>query len=208
MKIINPSFMKYVYPWALWNLGNHNHIYLTFDDGPHPRNTVRILNILKQFNAKATFFLTGNKVIQFPGIVEKIFQEQHVIGNHGFTHKPLVFKKKTFIKNEIDKTSQAIKHITGEHPEFFRPPHGWFDFRFKKIMTQKNMHLVLWSLLSYDFLEADSHNLYQRVIGNITSGDIAVFHDGHENASVMLQTLPDILTCLSDNNLNMSGIPV
>ncbi len=207
MKIINPSFMKYWCSWPLWKgIKKNNHIFLTFDDGPHPKFTIPTLHMLKKFNVKATFFLTGEKIIQFPGIVEEIIKNGHTLGNHGFSHDTLIFKKKRYILEEIDKTSSAIKNITGETSRLFRPPHGWFDFRFKKIMQQKQMVMVLWTLLSYDFMETSSSNLFQRVTQNIKTHDIVVFHDGHDNASVMLQSLPDILAWIADKKWTISGI--
>ncbi len=208
MKIINASVLKYICPWPLWNIHKDNHIYITFDDGPHPQYTISALNILKDYNAKATFFLTGEKIIELPGVVEKIIKDGHTVGNHGFTHTPLIFKKKKYIHKEIDKTSQVIHNIIDENPKLFRPPYGWFDFRLKKIMNQKKMTMVLWSLLSYDFRETNPQVLYHRVIQNISHGDIIVFHDGHENAPVMLQVLPDILTWINEKRWTMDGIPV
>ena len=206
MKIVNPSFIKTFISWPRWNLSPENHIALTFDDGPHPEFTLSALHILKDFEVKATFFLTGEKVVRFPGIVERIIKDGHIIGNHGFTHTPLIFKKKKYIFQEIDKTAQAIESITGEIPILFRPPHGWFDFRFKKIMQQRKMVMVLWSLLSYDFIETNGHHLFLRITNNIRSGDIIVLHDGHENASLMLQTLPEILTWIKEKKLTINGI--
>jgi len=208
MKIINASVLKYICPWPLWNIHKDNHIFITFDDGPHHQYTISALKILKDYNTKATFFLTGEKIIEFPGVVEKIIKDRHTVGNHGFTHKSLIFKNKNHIHEEIDKTSQAIHNIIGEDPKLFRPPYGWFDFRFKKIMKQKKMIMVLWSLLSYDFRETNSQVLYQRIIQHISPGDIIVFHDGHENAPVMLQILPDVLTWITEKKWIMTGIPV
>lgn len=206
MKIINPACMKNIIPWAIWKNSQNNHISLTFDDGPHPEFTTSVLHILDDFDLKATFFLTGKKVIQFPGIIEEIFKYGHSIGNHGYSHTPLIFKKKNYIFQEIDKTSQAIRTIIGETPKLFRPPYGWFDLRFKKIIKQKNLKMVLWSLMSYDFNEISTHNLYQRVIRNIASGDIIVFHDGHNNTPVMLQILPEILTWIKNKKFTVGGI--
>ena len=138
--------------------------------------------------------------------MERIIKDGHIIGNHGFSHTPLMFKKKKFIFQEIDKTSLAIKSISGETPTLFRPPYGWFDFRFKKIMQKRKMVMVLWNLLSYDFIETNPHNIFHKITNTITSGDIIVFHDGHENASVMLQALPEILTWIKDKKWTISGI--
>jgi len=191
------SLWHILFPWVLWKGSTEGQeIYLTFDDGPHPVYTPRLLDLLNQYNAQASFFLLGEKVLLHPGIVERIEKEGHTIGNHGFSHHSMLFWKRERIVKEILDTDYAIEKITGKKPLFFRPPYGRFDLRFKKLMNKLNHTLVIWSFLTYDFKETNPEKLIKKVREKIHAGDIVLFHDGHSNTPVMLETFPDILTSL------------
>ncbi len=192
--MINPSFLKILFPWILWkDSGNDQNIYLTFDDGPHPQYTKQVLECLRRHQTRASFFLQGEKVLLFPGIVEQIKKEGHTIGNHGFSHKSLFLQRKSWIAEEIKKTDRAIEKITGQKPVFFRPPYGRFDPGFQKIVQDLNHRLVVWSLLSYDFQGTDPQKIIRTIQTHLHPGAIIVCHDGHENTPVMLEALPEIL---------------
>lgn len=195
--VINPSFGHFLFPWILWKgSGETSDIYLTFDDGPHPDYTVQTLDLLRQYKAEATFFLIGKKVLLYPGIVERVKQSGHTIGNHSFSHFRMGFKRIGRIKEQILRTDDVIYKIIGQKPIFFRPPHGRFDLRFKNLMSKLNQRIVLWSLFSYDFKESDHVKLVQRIRENLHPGAIIVLHDGHPNSPVMLKALPGILTSI------------
>jgi peptidoglycan/xylan/chitin deacetylase (PgdA/CDA1 family) len=197
MYFINPIFLRNFFPWILWKgPTENNEIFLTFDDGPHPVYTPKVLEILKQHNARATFFLIGEKVLLHPGITEKIKSEGHTIGNHSLSHKKLIRLKKSKIIHEITQAEKTIEKITGEKPLFFRPPHGRFDLRFKKMLEELQYQMVIWSLLSYDYQEENHVKLTQRIRDHIHSGAIILFHDGHKNSFITLNALPDILKLL------------
>ena len=188
------SFWHILFPWVLWKGSTEGQgIYLTFDDGPHPVYTPRLLDLLNRYNAKASFFLLGEKILLYPGIVERIKKEGHTIGNHGFSHQSMIFWKRGKIIREILQTDYAIEKITGKRPLFFRPPYGKFDLRFKKLMDELHHKLVIWSLLSYDFKETNPERLIKKVLEKIHRGAIVLFHDGHSNTPVMLEALPTIL---------------
>ncbi len=191
------SFWHILFPWVLWRGSTKGQeIYLTFDDGPHPVYTPMLLDLLNQYSAKASFFLLGEKVLLYPGIVERIKKECHTIGNHGFSHRSMIFLKKEKILREILQTDYAIEKITGKKPLFFRPPYGKFDLRFKKLMDEFNHKLVIWSFLGYDFKETSPERLIKRIREKIHAGDIVLFHDGHSNTPTMLEALPIILSSL------------
>jgi peptidoglycan/xylan/chitin deacetylase (PgdA/CDA1 family) len=197
MIIINPSMLKVFFPWILWKgPSDSNEVALTFDDGPHPEYTPRTIKILDRFNAKAAFFLKGRNVLANPGIVEKLKAGGHTIGSHGFSHQRLDFRKKGTVLDEITASVRAVEKITGERPAYFRPPYGRFDWRFKKIMKEQNLRMVLWSLLTCDFRETEPASVTRIVRDNVAGGSILVFHDGHVNAPVMLEALPGILDTL------------
>lgn len=194
---MNPSFLKILFPWILWKGSKKSpNVYLTFDDGPHPQYTKQVLACLKQHQAKASFFLQGEKVLLYPGIVEQMKREGHTIGNHGFSHESLFLKQKNKITTEIERTNQAIEKITGQKPIFFRPPYGRFDPRFRKIMQTFNLRCVTWSLLPLDYKQTNPDTIIRIIKFRLHPGVIIVLHDGHKNTPVMLKALPDILKML------------
>jgi peptidoglycan/xylan/chitin deacetylase (PgdA/CDA1 family) len=119
--------------------------------------------------------------------------EGHTIGSHGFSHARLDFRKSGRILSEIERTDSAIEKTTGRRPLFFRPPYGRFDPRFKKMMADTEHRLVIWSLLSGDFLDAPPGILLERVLKHLHRGAIIVLHDGHPNAPDMIGTLPEMV---------------
>ncbi|NQT25417.1 polysaccharide deacetylase family protein [candidate division KSB1 bacterium] len=197
MLIINPSFTRHLAPWTIWKGDSKNRtVYLTFDDGPHPQYTPEVLKILKDYDATAAFFLTGENIVRHPGLVERIHSEGHVIGNHGFSHMNLAFKKRQVVFGEIERTDQAIRQITGSPSRFFRPPYGRFDFRFRKYMKQFDYRLVNWSLLTEDFREHPPEFLLKRVMAHVHPGAIILMHDGLPTTPILIQILPEILNSL------------
>ena len=99
-------------------------VALTFDDGPDPIHTPRILNILEENNIKATFFLIGSKIETYPELVKRIYEEGHIIGNHTFSTPSYTLWNSNKIYEDIRKTNDIIYKITGKFPFFFRPPSG------------------------------------------------------------------------------------
>jgi len=194
MILINPSCMRFCFPWILWKgPSDRREIVLTFDDGPHPVYTPETIDILNLYRAKAVFFLNGQDVLLHPGIVEKLKNAGHILATHGFTHRKLDFQRRSRIVEEMESGMCAVGKIAGKRPGFFRPPYGRFDLRFRRILRHANLKMVLWSLLTCDFRETEPETLVRTVRDRIHNGAILVFHDGHPNAPVMLKALPDIL---------------
>ncbi len=180
-----------------------NKLYLTFDDGPNPVYTPKILDILKERNIKATFFLIGEEAEKYPDIVKRIHQEGHSIGNHTHTHSNLSKLSKKEIRNEIIKCSEAIRNITGERPSLLRPPFlklsliSWFLNKTPKV------RLVLNSLDSLDYKKENENIIISRVNPNkVRNGDIILFHDNNKYSQFKgtqestINALPTILTRL------------
>lgn len=191
---VNPSVLRIFFPWILWKGDSKSDtVFLTFDDGPHPQYTTQLLDILRTEKIQATFFLTGKNAFQYPGLVESIARDGHDIGNHGFSHARMDFRKMAWIRSEIEKTDHIVASITGKKPVFFRPPYGRFDLRFHGLMKKTNHTLVLWSLLTGDFQEPLSQCLLERVQTHLHPGAILLFHDGHPNTPIMLEAFRDIV---------------
>jgi peptidoglycan/xylan/chitin deacetylase (PgdA/CDA1 family) len=207
MIIMNPSLLKPFFPWILWKgPSDSNEVALTFDDGPDPATTPMTMDILRRFGAGAAFFLKGRNVMANPGIVEKLKSAGHTLGVHGFSHQRLDFMKREKVVEEIASTVHAVEQITGQRPSYFRPPYGRFDWRFKRIMREQNLRMVLWSLLTCDFRETAPQPLIRIVRDHAGPGSILVFHDAHANSPVMLAALPQILETLRQMDLRITTL--
>lgn len=148
-------------------------IALTFDDGPGPY-TDELIDGLEKLNAKASFFLVGEKIKSYPDTVAKIAGNGHLIGNHTYSHIKLTALSPDEIKKEIDKTNEEIKAITGEAPQFFRPPFGRYN---SDTLNYVDMISVRWSKDTIDWKYEDEEKLYRYLIKNAGDGEIFLMHD-------------------------------
>jgi peptidoglycan-N-acetylglucosamine deacetylase len=165
-----------------------NRIALTFDDGPLPPYTGKVLDILQSRKVPATFFVCGKDVEQSPEIVRRIHSEGHTIGNHTWSHPYLYFMPRAEIAEEIDRTQRAIHHATGYTPELFRPPYGGRWFGLYPVLRERGMRLVQWSISGDDWkLDADA--IVTVVCSGLRAGAVVLLHDGRQKPGGYLQTL-------------------
>lgn len=164
-------------------------VVLTFDDGPHPDYTPRILDILDRHGVPATFFLVGAHVEKYPDIAKEIVARGHEVGNHTWSHVNVPTTPTPELYEEIIRTSLIILDTTGVYPEYIRPPRGMYDGRFRRIADLLGARVVLWTLSSMDWQEGRSaESIVRRVVSLVRPGDILLFHDsgaliGREGAS-------------------------
>ena len=183
-----PFFLKWYYSNNLiWNKDStEKFVYLTFDDGPIPNVTTFVLNTLKSFNVKATFFCIGDNISKHPEVFEQIKAEGHAVGNHTYNHlKGWNTDDKTYLDN-----FWKCQELTGTN--LFRPPYGrikksqisklvnnWQLIVGKELQTENSeLQIMMWDVLSGDFdLKLSPEKCYQNVIKNTRNGSIIVFHD-------------------------------
>ncbi len=166
---------------------NRQEIAITFDDGP-TEFTTEVLDLLKEFNAKATFFCIGKRIEKNPEILERISQEEHVIGNHTYSHSNFFpFFKQKRMKAELSKTSVLISEITDKPVEFFRPPFGVVNTTIVKAAKSNNLKIVGWNLRSYDGVKFDTKRILQRIIPNIKPGTVLLLHDSRPDSGIILR---------------------
>jgi len=156
-------------------------IFLTFDDGPN-EYTLKILEILKNFDAKATFFVIGENCQKFPEIFKRIFKEDHSIGNHSFSHSIKFFFN---FKNEIEKTNEVIKEITGVETKIFRPPWGILPFWLKNYLSKEGYKTILWDVDSRDWKGKISDKIFE----GIKPYSILLFHDCLQTSLILSKIL-------------------
>jgi len=150
---------------------------LTFDDGPSPDWTPRILDALKEADIKATFFMIGHHVKKYPEIARRVVEEGHTIGNHGYAHTTILYYKPAEIEEEIKYTESVIKDVTGMVTKYFRPPKAWLRKKIKDTIKDMGYEVVLWSLNSKDWVMFNHRSMVKYISKKIRNGDIILFHD-------------------------------
>ena len=171
-------------------------IALTFDDGPHPRLTQKVLDILDKYSIKATFFVIGVNVKNYPKQLEMIIDKGHEIGNHTYSHNLLKSIPKEKIEKEISDTEKEIKNIRDYDLKLLRPPCGFYDEKLEKIAMDKGSKIVLWSIDTLDWSHASAKNMSRKILKNAKDGDIILFHDyvsGEYNTPETLEIIIPIL---------------
>ncbi len=152
-------------------------IALTFDDGPHPYYTEQLLKGLEERNVKVTFFITGQNVEAYPDIVKEIHENGHLIGNHTYSHLQLSSQNEESFKQEIIKTNEVIKEVTGEDTIYVRPPYGSWNKEFEK---ELNMFPVLWTIDPLDWCSSDVSCIVNTVCAKAGENDIILMHDQYK----------------------------
>ena len=191
-----PLLAKAVYPSCTWNLSRQgNKIYLTFDDGPHPEITGEVLDLLKKYNAKASFFCVGENVQKYPEAYQRILNEGHSIGNHTYNHLN-GFKTNTedYLQN-IYKASEIIES------KLFRPPYG--KIKAKQVnKLKKDYQIIMWSLIAGDWdISLTKEQCFYAIKNNLKAGDIIVLHDSKKAYGKMIFTLEKTLEYGSEKGL-------
>jgi peptidoglycan/xylan/chitin deacetylase (PgdA/CDA1 family) len=154
-------------------------VALTFDDGPDPRYTPELLDGLKERDVKASFFLIGKMLEGNEEIVERMYQEGHLIGNHTFDHVQLNKLSDAKACEQITKTSNKIYEITGMYTAFIRPPFGEWK---KNLDCNVTMIPVLWNIDSLDWTTKNTDAIVNRVLKDVGDGDIILMHDNYDTS--------------------------
>lgn len=152
-------------------------IAITFDDGPHPYYTEQLLDGLKERGVVATFFVTGEHATLYPGIIKRMNEEGHLIGNHTYSHMQLSSTNKEEFKDELAATSEVIEEIIGEEVQYVRPPYGTWDKAFE---SELNMIPVLWTIDPLDWCSDNAACVTAKVLEQAGENDIILLHDYYD----------------------------
>jgi peptidoglycan-N-acetylglucosamine deacetylase len=171
------------------------YVAMTFDDGPSAENTPRLLEMLKQRNIKATFFLIGQNAAANPEIVKRILADGNEIGNHSWTHPQLSKLSDDRVTAEITKTQDAIKEATGFTPTLLRPPYGAITARQREwIENRFGLNIILWSVDPFDWKRPGASVITQRILSQARPGAIILSHDIHkQTVDAMPATLDGLI---------------
>lgn len=172
-------------------------VCLTFDDGPDDEITPQVLNILKRYHVKASFFFVGNKLEQHPDVVQRAYQDGHLVLSHSWSHQQLNLMERQEIKREIQLTEDKLYELIGQRPAFIRPPFGEIDGKVADVVKSKNGKVILWSIDTLDWSQREKNNIINNVTENVRPGDIILMHcDGDKTETV--NALPEIITSLRE----------
>jgi peptidoglycan/xylan/chitin deacetylase (PgdA/CDA1 family) len=186
------ALIKKIFSNYIWDVSNtENKIYFTFDDGPIPEITEWVLEELKKYNAKATFFCIGNNVEKHPEIFEKVIDQGHSVGNHTFNH---LNGWKTSTEKYLENTKLCEASISNPKSKIFRPPYGKIKTSQAERLRQLGYKIIMWDVLSADYDTSISpEKCLENVLKNVTSGSIVVFHDSIKAFPNLEYTLPKAL---------------
>ena len=171
-------------------------IALTFDDGPHPVKTPKILEILEKNGVKATFFVVGSLAEYHPEIVKKEAELGHEIANHSYTHPRFSKLTEAEIKAEIEKTDKIIKKAAGVTPRLFRPPEGAYSQGIVSIAASLGKETVIWTVDTLDWAKSPVDKIVDNVKNNVTAGSIILFHDCTRDGTFTTEALEILLPYL------------
>ena len=171
-----------------------NTVAMTFDDGPHPKLTPRLLDLLKERGIKATFFVIGKCVAEYPDIAKRIVDEGHEIANHTWNHPQLPKLSPTAFAAEITQTNEAIKQATGILPVTMRPPYGAINAGITKRLNEEyGLSVILWSVDPQDWKIRKADHVSSHIIKNAAPGAIILAHDIHAST---IDAMPAALDAL------------
>ena len=200
MFVKTPKFIQKLFPSITWRKENaQNNIWLTFDDGPHQESTPFILNVLKEEQVKATFFLVGEQMEKHPELLNQIISEGHIVANHSYSHKNGWLSNNSTYFNDIEKCQKLIPEN-----KLFRPPYGKIS-PLQISHLKKNYKIILWDVLSWDFsLYNTPKKVKESVLKNTVSGSIIVFHNNKKSFKNLQPILNETIQELKQKGFSFS----
>jgi len=187
--VSHSSFEPFHHRWPrpeLLMTPKHPWIALTFDDGPHPVMTEKLMAVLKQEGVPATFFIVGKMAVRYPEIVREMAREGHEVANHTFTHPNLSHVTASTLLNELGQTRQVIRRLTGQDSVFFRPPGGDYTKEMVKATKEAGYRMILWTVLTRDVNGASIVSMRHRIMTQSSDGAIVLMHSGVPKTVEML----------------------
>ena len=182
-------------------------VYLTFDDGPTVAHTKRILDLLGEYDAKATFFQVGENATAHPGLTRSVVERGHVLGNHTWAHRDMRRLSPRRLKDQITLTSDALRRITAQPITCLRPPYGAVNARVRSTVRDKDLALKLWDVDPRDWKRPGAAEIARRVVSRTDPGDVILMHDGGGNRAQSVRALERILRSLSKKGYGFGTLP-
>lgn len=192
--------------------GTAPRVALTFDDGPDPDVTPRVLDLLDAAGARASFFCVGRRAAAHPQLVREIARRGHRVENHSLTHNhAFFFLWPHALRREVLDTQKLLADLTGREPELFRPPAGIRSPLLEPVLARHGLALASWTRRGYDTVTGDPDRVLSRLTRNLAARDILLLHDGHARRTpagqpVVLEVVPRLCATLRDRGLTASAL--
>ncbi len=202
-----PWLLKKLYPGYVWDMRGSDSVYLSFDDGPHPEITPWVMEELRRFDMKASFFCIGKNVVLHPEVYDSLLEQGHAVGNHTYHHKNGWLTKDAEYLEDVRMTVPLVES------SLFRPPYGRIrQSQARQIpaaMGKDNARIIMWDVLSGDFDAGISpQDCFYNVANHIRPGSIIVFHDSEKAFRNLKHALPATLEYLEKNKLRSEKLEV
>jgi peptidoglycan-N-acetylglucosamine deacetylase len=186
-------------------------IAITFDDGPDPRFSEQVLDVLKEYNVPATFFVMGSRAIAYPEIVNRMVEEGHIIGNHTYFHPNLVKEADlATLEREVTRTEDTLNEIIGYRTKLFRAPYGFLYNELVEKLAELNYSIIVWSVDSLDWQEDPPAQIAANVLDSVEPGAIILMHDGGDwdaDRTNTIESLRQILPSLKEQGYEFVTVP-
>lgn len=189
-----PQLIRYLYPSAIWRMDKDERaVYLTFDDGPIPRVTPWVLDVLDRYGIKATFFMVGDNIRKHPDEFRMVVERGHRIGNHTFNHiRGLSYDINSYLEN-TDKACRMLMNTN-----LFRPPHGYMSPK-QYAELKKRYKIIMWDLVTRDYnRKFNGEQILQKVKKYVRNGSIITFHDSLKSEENIRYALPKAIEWLME----------
>jgi peptidoglycan-N-acetylglucosamine deacetylase len=179
-------------------------VCLTFDDGPHPELTPRLLDLLVENCVRATFFVIGREAEKYPHLVRRMIDDGHCVGSHSYSHRPRGLLSAREAANEITRGAEVVGAILGELPKLYRPPEGKLTGRDLLKLWRLGFTTVLWNVDPKDYNKPSAEDVKLELAKRkLESGDLVLFHDTHPHA---VEILPDLITSARESGLEFGTV--
>jgi len=185
-------------------------IYLSFDDGPDPEWTPRVLDLLEDVGMRATFFMIGRQAQLAPGLVRRVATAGHAVGNHTYSHRHPWSMRAGAARAEVRDGANALSDLLGRPPHLYRPPHGRQRFCMNDQARVQGERVVLWDLSAVDWGPWGTSGRIGRRLARAQANDVVLMHDGrnrHNRPDELVQALPVFLRALARRGLHSCGLP-
>jgi len=199
-----PLIIKKSFKHFYWQTTN-NKILLTFDDGPNPGTTEKILNTLNKLKITSLHFCVGENLDRYKDLTNKILIEEHAIGNHTYYHKTLTSLSAKESLQEIESVNSLMRNDYNYNIKYFRPPFGKINFKSKKIMNETGMKCVMWNLLTYDY-KNDIKRVKFSIDKYLQNNSIIVLHDNNKSSDFIVDSIKYIADAAATKGYEF-GVP-
>ena len=182
-----PAIIKKIFKDFYWQTTN-NKILLTFDDGPNPGTTEKILELLGSLNIKALHFCIGNNLKKYPALTNELIREGHAIGNHTLSHKFLTRITRDAAKDELEKVNSILADEFNYNVKHVRLPYGRFNLSVRKLLNKTNLKVVMWNLVTYDY-KNDMKKVKFAIDNYLQNNSIIVLHDSNKSKDIIIDSI-------------------